>query len=124
LKEKEVNPMTQATTSTETIDVKGGHLVEKLKELMHEGNVRQILIKDVEGKTVMEVPVTVGVLGLLAAPKMAALGALAALAADYSIDVERDGPRSPAVQLHAGGVIGRRQFANDSGPPHGTRKGE
>lgn len=86
--------MTQATTSNEKIDVKGGHLVEKVKELVHEGNVRRIIIKDADGKTLMEVPVTVGVLGFLAAPSLAAIGALAALAADYSIEVERETPES------------------------------
>ncbi len=84
--------MKSATTSTEKIDVKGGHLVAKVKELLHEGNVRRIIIKDADGKTVMEVPVTVGVVGLLVAPTIAAVGAVAALAADYSIEVERDTP--------------------------------
>lgn len=85
----------QATTSMERIDVKDGHLVEKVRELIHEGNVRRIIIKDSGGRTVMEVPVTVGVVGFLVAPTMAAIGALAALAADYSIEVERDMPDSP-----------------------------
>jgi hypothetical protein len=84
----------QATTSTEKIDVRGGHLVEKVKELVHEGNVRRIIINDSDGKTVMEVPVTVGLVGFLVAPTMAAIGALAALAADYSIEVERETPDS------------------------------
>jgi hypothetical protein len=84
----------QATTSTEKIDVTGGHLVEKVKELVHEGNVRRLIIKDSDGKTVMEVPVTLGLVGFLIAPTMAAIGALAALAADYSIEVERDVPAS------------------------------
>ena len=86
--------MTQATTSTEKIDVKGGHLVEKVKELVHQGNVRRIIIKDGDGKTVMEVPVSVGVVGFLVAPTIAAVGAAAALAADYSIEVERDTPET------------------------------
>ena len=86
--------MTQTTTSTEKIHVKGWHLVEKVKELIHEGNVRRIIIKDADGKTAMEVPVTVGVVGLFVAPAMAAIGALAALAADYSIEVERGTPES------------------------------
>jgi hypothetical protein len=84
----------QMTTSTQQIDVKGGHLVEKVKELVHEGNVRRIIIKDSDGKTVMEVPVTVGVVGFFVAPTMAAIGTVAALAADYSIEVERDTPDS------------------------------
>jgi hypothetical protein len=84
----------QVTTSTEKIDVKGGHLLEKIRELVHEGNVRRIIIKDSDGKTVMEVPVTVGVVGFFVAPTVAAIGALAALAADYSIEIERDAPDS------------------------------
>ena len=83
---------TTTTTTTESIAVKNGHLVEKVKELLHEGNVRRVIIKDSDGRTVIEVPVTVGVLGLVAAPSVAAIGALAALAADYSIEVERDAP--------------------------------
>jgi Domain of unknown function (DUF4342) len=90
---QEVNGVTHATTSTEKIDVQGGHLVAKAKALIHEGNVRRIIIKDAGGKTAMEVPVTVGVAGFFAAPVMAAVGALAALAADYSIEVERGSSR-------------------------------
>jgi hypothetical protein len=90
--------MTQAMTSTERIDVKDGHLVEKVKELVHEGNVRRIIIKDSEGKTVMEVPVSVGVVGFFLAPTIAAIGAVAALAADYSIEVERDAPEMTPVE--------------------------
>jgi hypothetical protein len=77
-------------TTRESFQVKGGHLIEKVKQLVHEGNVRRIIIKDSTGRTVMEVPVTVGVVGALVAPVMAAIGALAALAADYSIEVERE----------------------------------
>lgn len=80
----------QATTSTEKVNLNGAHLVEKVKELIHEGNIRRIMIKDPNGDTVMELPVTVGVAGLLAAPKWAALGAFAAIASDYSIEVERE----------------------------------
>lgn len=86
--------MSQQAASTEKIEVTGGHLVEKIKDLVHEGNVRRIIIKDSDGHTVMELPVTVGVVGgvvgVLVAPTMAAIGALAALAADYSIEVERE----------------------------------
>lgn len=86
----------QAATSTEKVDLKGRQLVEKVKELVHQGNVRRVIIKDPDGKTVMELPVTVGVVGLLAAPKWAALGAVAAFAADYSIEVERELPGTAA----------------------------
>jgi hypothetical protein len=80
----------QSTTSNERIDVKGGHLVEKVKELVHEGNVRRIIIKDSDDKTVLDMPVTAGVIGFLAAPTLTAIAAFAALAADYSIEVERE----------------------------------
>jgi hypothetical protein len=86
--------MRQSATSTEKIDVSHGHLVDKVKELVREGNVRRIIIKDADGKTVVEVPVTVGVVGFLLAPSIAAVGAVAALAADYSIEVERETPES------------------------------
>lgn len=78
------------TTSRERIDVHGGHLVRKVKELIHEGNVRRIIINDSDGKQVLDMPVSVGVIGLLVAPTLTAVGTLGALAADYTIDVERD----------------------------------
>jgi hypothetical protein len=95
-------------TTTETFDVKGGHLVEKVKDLLHEGNVRRVIIKDADHKTVMEVPVTVGVVGFIVAPSMAAIAALAALAADYSIEVERDTPDTTAAATSAAEKGSRR----------------
>ncbi len=89
--------MSQQATGIEKVDLRGGHLVEKVKELVHEGNVRRIIIKDPGGETVMELPVAVGVAGLLAAPKWAALGAFAAIAADYSIEVEREQPEGSSI---------------------------
>ena len=92
----------QATTLTESFDVKGGHLVEKVKDLLHEGNVRRLIIKDADHKTVMEVPVAVGVVGFIVAPTMSAIAALAALAADYSIEVEREHPEITSADASAG----------------------
>lgn len=76
---------------TEELKVQGDALLGKVKELAHEGNVRRIIIKDGQGKTLIEVPLTVGVVGALVAPVAAAVGAIAALAADHSIVVERRG---------------------------------
>lgn len=88
----------QSGTSTESFDVNNGHLVDKVKDLLHEGNVRRLIIKDTDSRTVMEIPVTVGVVGFIVAPTMAAIAALAALATDYSIEVERvSGTTSAAV---------------------------
>ena len=74
---------------TEELRVQGDALLGRVKELAHEGNVRRITIKDSQGKTLIEVPLTLGVVGTLVAPVAAAVGAIAALAADYSIVVER-----------------------------------
>ena len=90
--------MTYTSTATERVSVTGGHLVEKVKELVHEGNVRRVIIKDADGKTVMEVPVSVGVVGFLVAPTLAAVAAVAAYAADYSVEVERDVPDTTDVE--------------------------
>lgn len=75
----------------ERIKVTGEQLVEKTKELIHEGNVRRVIIKNAQGETVMEVPLTIGVIGAIAAPVLAAVGAIAALASSWTIEVERKG---------------------------------
>lgn len=75
-------------TRMETIKVEGGQLLDQIKRLVHEGNVRRIVIKQGE-RTVVEFPLTVGVVGVLLAPVLAAAGALAALLADCAIEVER-----------------------------------
>jgi len=69
--------------------VTGEELLEKIKELIHEGNVRKIIIKNDKGETYLEIPVTVGLIGAILAPVFAAIGALAALAANFTIEVER-----------------------------------
>ncbi len=78
-------------TLRETISVEGGDLLEHVKHLIHEGNVRRIALVH-DGHTVMEVPVTIGVVGVLAAPWLAAIGAAAAVLTDCTIEVERDVP--------------------------------
>jgi hypothetical protein len=69
--------------------VTGEELLSKIKELIHEGNVRKIIIKNEKGETYLEIPVTIGVIGAILAPVFAAIGALAAMAANFTIDVER-----------------------------------
>lgn len=73
----------------EEIKVAGDQVLQKVRELVHEGNVRRIIIKNDEGRTLLEVPLTLGVVGAVMAPVWAALGALAALAADLRIVVEK-----------------------------------
>jgi hypothetical protein len=72
----------------ETIKLKGGQLVDELKRLIHAGNVRRIIVKQAD-RVVAEFPLTFGVIGVVAAPVLAAVGALAALLADCTIEVER-----------------------------------
>ena len=69
--------------------VTGEELLAKIKELIHEGNVRKIIIKNEKGETYLEIPVTIGVIGAILAPVFAAVGALAALAANFTIVVEK-----------------------------------
>jgi hypothetical protein len=73
----------------EEFKIEGDKLVSKIKEIVKEGNVRRIIIKDEEGKTLIEVPLTLGVFGALMAPTLAAIGAVAALVANCTIAVER-----------------------------------
>jgi len=69
--------------------VKGEDLLKKIKELIHEGNVRRIIIKNDEGKTFIEIPVTFGVIGAVLLPVFAAVGAIAALASNFTIEIIR-----------------------------------
>ncbi|MBI3943707.1 MAG: DUF4342 domain-containing protein [Chloroflexi bacterium] len=73
----------------EEFKVKGDEVVAKIKEIIHEGNVRRLMIKDEEGKTLVEIPLTIGVIGVLLVPVWAAIGAIAALVADCTILVEK-----------------------------------
>lgn len=79
-----------AKTKKEDFNVKGSDLTDKVKQIIHEGNVRRISIKDKRGKVLINIPVTVGVVGLVLAPWLAAVGAIAALVAECAITVERD----------------------------------
>jgi len=67
--------------------IKGQELLTKIEELIKEGNARKIIIKDDKGRTYIEIPVTVGVIGTLFAPVVAAVGALAGVAANFTIEV-------------------------------------
>ncbi|HHN48736.1 MAG TPA: DUF4342 domain-containing protein [Bacteroidales bacterium] len=72
--------------------VKGEELLQKIKQLIHEGNVSRIIIKDESGQTYLEIPVTIGVVGAIFAPVLAAVGALAALVANFKVEVIRREP--------------------------------
>jgi phage-related minor tail protein len=72
-------------------NVMGDELLKKVKQIIHEGNVNRIIIKNEEGHTYLEIPVTIGVIGAILAPVLAAIGALAALAVRFKIEVVRKG---------------------------------
>lgn len=73
----------------EEFSVSADNLIEKVKELLHEGNVTRIIVKDEKGKTLLEIPATIGVIGVVLAPWLAALGVIAALATNCKMVVER-----------------------------------
>ncbi|UCF62304.1 MAG: DUF4342 domain-containing protein [Anaerolineaceae bacterium] len=81
--------MTEGEVRTEEYQVSGEILVAKVKELVHEGNIRRITIKNEEGKTLIEVPLTFGVVGAVLLPVWAAIGSIAALVANCTIVVEK-----------------------------------
>jgi hypothetical protein len=76
-------------TKYEEFKVDGDTLISKVKEIIHEGNVRRIIIKNEQGHVLMEIPLTIGVVGAVLLPVWVALGAIAALAAHYTIVVEK-----------------------------------
>lgn len=80
--------------SWETCKVKGDELLKRVKQIVREGNARRVVVKQGE-RTVVEFPVTVGVVGALAAPALAALGAVAALLTECTIEVERESEAPP-----------------------------
>jgi hypothetical protein len=80
--------MTEENVRREEFKVNGEALVDKIKELVHEGNIRRIIIKDKDDRVLIDIPLTFGVLGVLVAPQLAAIGAIAALVGNATIVVE------------------------------------
>ena len=73
----------------EEIKVQARDLVDKVRALIHEGNVRRVIIKDEKGNTFMEIPIAIAAVGVIAAPLLAGIGAIAALVAHFTLVVER-----------------------------------
>ena len=76
-------------TRTEEFKLEGGKVLDKIKELIHQGNIRRIILKTEEGKTLIEIPLTVGLVGAALLPILAAVGALAAVVTRMVILVEK-----------------------------------
>ena len=81
--------MPEEKVRTEEFRVDGEELLTKIKNLLKEGNIRRVIIKDKEGKVVFEIPLTFGVVGVLIAPQLAASGAIAALLTEATVVVEK-----------------------------------
>ena len=79
-------------THTEEFRVNGDELLARIKELIRQGNIRRVIIKDRDGKVLMEFPLTFGVVGAALAPTLAAVGAIAALVMDATVVVEKNEP--------------------------------
>ena len=88
--------MSEQKVRTEEFQVNGEAVVAKLKELLHEGNIRRITIKNEQGETLIEIPLTFGVVGAILLPVWAAIGAIAALAAKLTIVVEKVDDSKPS----------------------------
>ena len=80
----------------EEVHVLGRDLVDKVRDLIHEGNVQRIVVKDEHGNTFVEIPVAVAAVGAILAPLLAAVGAISALVAKFTIVVVRSEPKPPA----------------------------
>jgi hypothetical protein len=87
----------------ESIKVDGGQLADRIRQIVREGNVRRIVIKQ-SGRTVAEFPLTVGVVGTVFAPVLAAIGALAALLTECTIEIEREGTPREHEERKTGGA--------------------
>jgi Domain of unknown function (DUF4342) len=90
----------------EEIKVLGNELADKVRSLIHEGNVRRIIIKNEQGQTFVEIPVSVAAVGAVFAPVLAAVGALAAMAAKFTIVVEKSPEPATGENPAAGGGPG------------------
>ena len=77
-------------SKTESFRVNGEDLLKKVKELIHQGNIRKISIEDKSGKTIIVLPLTLGVVGAVLVPALAAIGTIAALVTECTIKVERE----------------------------------
>ncbi len=80
---------TQDRTRTEEFKLEGGKVLDKIKDLIHQGNIRRIILKNEAGKTLIEIPLTLGLVGAALLPVFAAVGALAAVATRMVIVVEK-----------------------------------
>ena len=88
-----------ATQHSEEVPFSGDTLLAKIKEIIRQGNIRRVIIKNEEGRMLVDIPLTVGVVGTLLAPQLAAIGAIAALVLRGSIVIEKETPDNDSLSL-------------------------
>jgi len=88
----------ESSSGREKYKVAGDKVVSTIKELIHEGNVRHVVIKNEEGRTLIEFPVSIGVAGAVLLPVWAAVGAIAAIVTRCTIEIERESGDTDAVE--------------------------
>jgi hypothetical protein len=91
--------MSESTSRSEEFQFSGDTLLAKIKEIIREGNIRRVVIKNDDGRVLIDIPLTIGVVGTLLAPQLAAIGAIAALVLKGSIVIEKETP--PVSQASA-----------------------
>jgi hypothetical protein len=116
-------------TYTERIKVAGDQVLSVVRTVLHEGNVRRLIIRNEKDQVLIELPITVGVVGVLLAPVAAALGAVAALVAHCTIEIERvgeppaagpaDAAEAEGAAAEAGGEAAGGRATTDTGSPEG-----
>jgi len=89
---------TQRETRKEQVRVRGEELLAKVRQLIHEGNTRRIIVIGDDGTTLLEIPLTAGIVGTVMAPALVAVGAIAALATNYTLLVEARSPGAPSTE--------------------------
>ena len=88
-----------STSNSEEVPFSGDTLLAKIKEILRQGNIRRVIIKNEEGRMLVDIPLTVGVVGTLLAPQLAAIGAIAALVLRGSIVIEKETPDNDSLSL-------------------------
>ena len=88
---------TREQTRKQRVRVRGEELLAKVRELIHEGNARRIIVIGDDGTTLLEIPLTAGIVGTVMAPALVAVGAIAALATNYTLLIDARNPLTPAT---------------------------
>lgn len=106
----------QVESRKQRIRVRGEELLAKVREIIHQGNARRIIVINEEGHSLIEIPLTAGVIGAIVAPVLVAVGAIAALAQNYTLLIEAHLEDRPAPQRRAAPKVTRSRRPTGAGP--------